>query len=345
MTGIEGAEAPDGAEGRPKDRKRLHLRQLKGEPDGRLETVGAELRAARLKRGEELDAVAAKLKIRKDILQALEDSDYERQPPKVYAIGFVRAYARYLGLNAEALVKRYKTEIAGRTPDRAPALNFPADPEARGFPGASFLAVLLAASGLGYGAWVVTQPAATDEGSPIVVTEAEAQRLADEAAAKAPQPVGVPADPLLLAQQMAAPQTPAAKVFGDVSGDSRITLTASEECYVRVRDLWADNGPAVIFEQTLLKGESYRVPNRGGLSLRAGNAGALIVSVDGKDLGPLGKPGDTADRVSLTAQKLIARFEGGVVPVRRRPDPRDEPAPMPPVAPAQAPQGQAAPNN
>jgi cytoskeleton protein RodZ len=317
-----------------KVRRRLHLRAVRG--DKALETVGAELRAARLKRGEELDAVAAKLKIRKDILQALEESDYERQPPKVYAIGFVRAYAKFLGLDAEAMVRRYKTEISGRAPDKAPQLNFPETREDNAFPFVTLALVFAVVGLLGYGAWNLTQPVDVAD-APQVVSEEEAQRLADEAARNQPGPLGLPADPALFAQQMAAPEAMAPKVYGDVDGAVRVTLRAAEDCYVRIRDLWADGGPKTIFEQTLMKGEAYRVPNRGGLTLRAGNAGGLLVEIDGNVVGALGRPGDTADRVSLMATKLLARFEGGSSPEPSRQTTAAEPRGASPQTPEPSP--------
>lgn len=316
---------PDKAvERNAKTGRRLHFRAVRG--DKTLETVGAELRGARLKKGEEIDAVAAKLKIQKSVLQALEDSDYEKQPPKVYAIGFVRAYAKYLGLDAEAMVNRYKSEIAGRSPDRAPQLNFPVAPEENAFPLVTLALVFAVVGLLGYGAYNLTQPVAVAD-APQVVSEDEAQRMAEEAARAQPGPLGLPADPMLFAQQMAAPEAAPPKVFGDVDGQVRINLRAVEDSYVRIRDLWADEGPKVIFEQTLTKGDVYRVPNRGGLWLRAGNAGGLIVEVDGKEMGPLGRPGDTADRVNLTTAKLIERFESGVGFAPRTPAAETPPAP------------------
>lgn len=329
------ADQPKQTNKAPFGLRRLHLRAVRG--DKALETVGAELRAARLKKAEEIDAVAAKLKIKKEILQALEESDYARHPPKVYAIGFVRAYARYLGLDAEAMVVRYKAEISGRVSDRSPQLNFPEAHEESGFPVVTLFLVAAVVGLLGYGAYNLTQPVDV-AGAPQVVSEDEAKRLAEEAARNQPGPLGLPADPLLFAQQMAAPEAAPPKVYGDVEGVVRITLRATEDCYVRIRDLWADTGPKVIFEQTLVKGEAYKVPNRGGLWLRAGNAGGLMVEIDGAPLGPLGKPGDTADRVNLTAAKLMARFEAGNGLSERPPgEPRQPQQVAPaPLAPAPA---------
>ena len=51
-------------------RRRIHLREISGDSDNPLETVGQDLRAARIRRGDDLAAVSRALKIRKDHLAA-----------------------------------------------------------------------------------------------------------------------------------------------------------------------------------------------------------------------------------------------------------------------------------
>lgn len=105
------------------DRRRIHLREISGDSESPLETVGQELRAARLRRGDEIAQVSRALKIRKDHLEALENDRLEDLPGKTYAVGFVRSYARHLGLDAAQYVERFKREISGRADDhqREPA--------------------------------------------------------------------------------------------------------------------------------------------------------------------------------------------------------------------------------
>src|SRR6516164_8974709 len=102
--------------------RRIHLREISGDLDAALETVGQDLRAARLRRGDDLAAVSKALKIRRDHLEALEEDRLEALPGRTYAVGFVRTYADYLGLDAARLVERYKTQIAGRTDDLQPTI-------------------------------------------------------------------------------------------------------------------------------------------------------------------------------------------------------------------------------
>jgi len=100
------------------NRRRIHLREISGDHDGAAQTVGQDLRAARLRRGDEIAQVSRALKIRKDHLEALEEDRLEDLPGKTYAIGFVRSYARHLGLDATQYVERFKRDISGRAEDR-----------------------------------------------------------------------------------------------------------------------------------------------------------------------------------------------------------------------------------
>ena len=82
--------------------------------DAPLGTIGQELRGARISRGEDLATVSRVLKIRKEHLEAMEDDNLSALPGRTYAVGFIRAYADYLGIDAAEAVERFKTEIAGR---------------------------------------------------------------------------------------------------------------------------------------------------------------------------------------------------------------------------------------
>src|SRR3974377_1705733 len=90
----------------------IHLPEISGSLDAPLETVGQDLRAARLRRGDDLATVSKALKIRKDHLESIEEDRIESLPGRTYAVGFVRSYADYLGLDAGQCVERFKAEIA-----------------------------------------------------------------------------------------------------------------------------------------------------------------------------------------------------------------------------------------
>jgi cytoskeleton protein RodZ len=81
---------------------------------------------------------------------------------------------------------------------------------------------------------------------------------------------------------------PAPKVYGSENSNARIVIHAAADSWVEIRDSRTDE---LLLTRVLFKGDSYRVPDRAGLTLLTGNAGGLRISVDGQDtpvLGPLG---------------------------------------------------------
>ncbi|MEL7564295.1 MAG: RodZ domain-containing protein [Dehalobacterium sp.] len=72
--------------------------------------IGDELRLYRESKGISLREVEEATKIRMKYLIALEADDYDALPGKVYVIGFLRTYARFLGMNAEELVNSLKSQ-------------------------------------------------------------------------------------------------------------------------------------------------------------------------------------------------------------------------------------------
>ena len=62
-------------------------------------SIGDRLRQARERRGVSIAEASATLKIRTPILEAFEREDHSQLPPRVYALGQLRTYAAYLGLD------------------------------------------------------------------------------------------------------------------------------------------------------------------------------------------------------------------------------------------------------
>ena len=74
--------------------------------------VSALLRESREHNGETINDIAEALRIRQPYLESIEDWSFTDLPGQTYAIGFMRAYAEYLGLDSEEMVQRYKDEAA-----------------------------------------------------------------------------------------------------------------------------------------------------------------------------------------------------------------------------------------
>jgi cytoskeleton protein RodZ len=72
-----------------------------------MESVGEFFRQVRETKGLTVDEVASKTRIRTDFVKALEDGNFARLPDQVFAKGFVRSYARSLGLDEEDAIHRF----------------------------------------------------------------------------------------------------------------------------------------------------------------------------------------------------------------------------------------------
>lgn len=77
--------------------------------------VGAQLRQARLARGEDLNDVAQHLRIKSSYLFGIEQGDLSAMPGRPYALGFLRTYADYLGFDGEDLITRIKSTVENLT--------------------------------------------------------------------------------------------------------------------------------------------------------------------------------------------------------------------------------------
>jgi cytoskeleton protein RodZ len=91
------------------------------------------------------------LRIKPAYLAALEQGRSDDLPGPAYAIGFVRAYADFLGLNTEQILARFKGEAAGVT--ARPDLALPVPLGERSLPGRALVLVALIVTLCGYGIW------------------------------------------------------------------------------------------------------------------------------------------------------------------------------------------------
>ena len=144
----------------------------------RMRLIGGLLQERREDLGLELDEVGAMLKIRPAYLAALEQGRLNDLPGPAYAIGFVRAYAEFLGLDSEQVLVRFKAEAAGAT--ARPDLALPVPLGERSLPGGAMVLVALILALCGYGIWyylsteernrperVAAVPAALDKTPPV----------------------------------------------------------------------------------------------------------------------------------------------------------------------------------
>lgn len=75
-------------------------------------TLGQKLKDARFIKHWSLEEAETQSKIRLRHLRAIEEGHYKELPPDVFAVGFVRRYAKLLGLNPDAAIALFRQERA-----------------------------------------------------------------------------------------------------------------------------------------------------------------------------------------------------------------------------------------
>jgi len=114
-------------------------------------SVAVDLRDARLRLGIDLRQAAEELRIRFEHLDALEDGRFDDLPGPAYVFGFLRAYAKYLGLDGEEIVSRFKSETSDFGGPLK--LDFPSPQEEGRAPTGALLLIALALAAAAYAGW------------------------------------------------------------------------------------------------------------------------------------------------------------------------------------------------
>ena len=229
--------------------------------------IGADLKAERERRGLTLARVAEELRVQPRFLQAIEDGpQYDEGgvgasnlPSVGYQLGYVRAYADFVGLSGDVAVKRYKADAA--LPRIAVASDTPRsslsarNPVRAGLPRGLVPAFVVLAAALGFAAYY---------------------GLSGDSAPTTPGTVETP----LVSEAIA-------------TGD-RPYLLADTSAWVRVRDA---NGE-VLLSAILVPGQSQPLPE-GAVTLDVRDGGAIRLGRGSDDLGTLGARGQSVEDLDL----------------------------------------------
>jgi cytoskeleton protein RodZ len=278
--------------------------------------------------GLELCDAAAALKIRPAYLEAIENDRPDKLPAPVYAIGFTRAYADYLGLDGDEVLRRFKQEALELTAKSD--LSFPIRLGEGSKPGGGMLLVAMILAICGYGTWYYLSggersrpervapvpaellPANTAPGGtpPVLAHSAEAESPAAGPAMEGNALAGSTSRPMAASASAALP-VPAPSLFagtdpaprsGAADRPARIVIRATAASWVQI----TDHRRSVLVARVLKPGEAYEVPDEPGLTMRTGNAGGLAIAVGGNPVPPIGPAGAIRRKVALDPQALTA---------------------------------------
>jgi len=255
------------------------------------DSLGAELRKQREIRGVTLKEIADATKISKRYLEALEQDDLAGLPAPVFTRGFVREYARYLGLNAEDMASRYSQLVGAQPETSATPLAPTAEKKPEGLPFIKVdrnivgFAVLLVV----FGAVMWWLGGRADQRKHGTKPPPTATSVAPAVA-----PV-VPTEPVV--SSTAAASSP---------DKLELDVKVIEDTWVILQ---VDGEPAL--NQVLRQGETRKLEAENEIRFEVvGNAGGLELTLNGHPVPAMGPRGKVVRGFSLDWEAL-KRFEGG----------------------------------
>lgn len=247
-------------------------------------TASARLREAREALGLTIADIARLTRITQRHVESLDRGELAGLPGRPYVIGFVRSYARAVGLDGDSLVAqvRREMEFAETAPQPRTVHQFDVDDPAK-TPSrlVTWLALALVLCILGAGALFWRHYLVPDAGLPALVP-------AEQNASPAPRP--------------AAP-TPAPAPLPAANGP--VVFTAREA------GIWVkfyDGHGQQLMQKELALNESYTVPaDAFEPKLWTGRPDALVITIGGQPVPPLADHRGVMRDVPVTAAALLAR--------------------------------------
>ena len=260
-----------------------------------MESFGAKLKREREKKGITLDDISLSTKIGTRLLRALEDEHFDQLPGGIFNKGFVRAYARHLGLDEDQTISDYLAASGDAPPAKtlepqiADALEARAEDAPTGVAQIpwGYLAIALLLIALGFAVWGFNSREKERESREATPTPAVPAKQTSEpvtppvtqtqSAPSESQPPAETPPPALASVPVAAP----------AAGEFVVEMKAHDQSWVSIK---TDADP--VTEATLESGTEKSIHAKDSITIRAGNVGALDFYWNGKQLPSQGVDGE-----------------------------------------------------
>jgi cytoskeleton protein RodZ len=278
-------------------------------------TFGEHLKREREMRGVSLDEISAATRIATRFLTAIEEEQWDRLPGGVFNRGFVRAVARYLGLDEENIVAEYAA-AAGDRPTvpvwtGSPPAVTPEQPLLAWILAA--VVVLVLASGgffavrriFGWrasrrAAQIAAESAKPSPAQPVLPSGTVPVSVSTEPVpTPTPDSTGMPRGANSPLAPGTDPKSPEAEAPIELKVEAGATTRVTVE---------ADTHR--VFKGTMKAGEDRVFTAREKIQISAGDAGALLLELNGKTLAPMGPSGHEG-KTTLTRESLKGTSGGG----------------------------------
>ena len=268
--------------------------------------VGYTLRQERERQNLSINDIEQGTSIRALYIEAIENGEYDKLPGTIYTKGFIKNYAKFLNMDADALAKEFMADIAelsadaatanasaendaAKTPENKPEvkpvkqdkkpLGYSIQDKNRSSSGLLIVAAVVIIAAIAGGLWSWLSSSESGEVAKVDPPQQQTQQAPQPAA---PEPVPQE-NPTQVANANPAPQTPADKVA--------VQARFNDRCWALVT---VDGN--VVQEGVIEGGQTLSWEGKENITFRLGNAGAVEFFQDGKSLGVQGGVGDVVDK-------------------------------------------------
>jgi cytoskeletal protein RodZ len=236
-------------------------------------SIGDALAEARSRAGLTITQVSQRTCIRETIIRGIERGDFSACGGDFYARGHIRSIARAVGADPDELIREYDVAHGSPQAIRAADVFEPATPiklKERRSPNWSVAMVLVLAGVLGFGVYRAVAP--RHHAPP-------AGRTTAQSGSSSPKPAP--------AASRSAPATAPAATGGLRRHHVVIRLTAIQDCWVEFT-----KPDGTYLNQSYITGGSTKTWTfRHAVDMQIGNPGGILLTVNGRDLGRPGSPG------------------------------------------------------
>jgi cytoskeletal protein RodZ len=296
--------------------------------------LGQLLVEARTARGWDLADVEAATRIRQKYLDALENGRFADLPRGAVARGFLRTYARFLDLDVEDLIRRY-TQESGDVGNEVPIAE-PGKPRLVDYrplevelmdtrPTMDWLywvIALVIVAAIGGGGWwalnrnVGWNPLAAFGPEPTATPTPTATRWVVTATPR-PSPTNTATVPAPTSDLLPLPTptveptmtpTPSPTFTPEVVAQIALEMRIAQRAWVKV----VVDGE-IVEQKTLEAGESRFWEASQSIFIRTGNGAGVILTLNGEELGAMGKVGEVVERVWVVDQGQVTESTSGVI--------------------------------
>ncbi|MEU5542393.1 helix-turn-helix domain-containing protein [Streptomyces sioyaensis] len=257
-------------------------------PEADRPSVGAALQKARIGAGLTVEEVSTTTRVRIPLVQAIEQDDFSRCGGDVYARGHIRALARAVSLDPRPLIDQFDAEHGGRPAPTPAAPLFEAE-RIRSEPRrpnwtAAMVAAIVAV--VGFAGFTLFTGGDKSNGGSIAAGD---NAKPAPASTRHPSTIKPPLKP-------DHPEPSDSAVAGLPKDKVTIKVTARDgQSWISAKDA---NGK-LLEDGLLKKGESKTITDKERIDLVLGNAGAVQLYVNGKEVKEIGHKG-TVERLSYT---------------------------------------------